>query len=187
VVGSRNTLAEIEAECCFATDTPDFWRRAEHRYPSHGGRFTGEPGYFRHTLGAAKALLGKVGLRTSEIDYAVFHQPNGKFPLRAAKLLGFRPEQVMPGLLSPKIGNAYSASALLGLCAILDVAQPGQRILLCSYGSGAGSDAFLLRVADPIEAARHRAPLVRDILRKRLVYLDYITYAKFAGMIVKEG
>jgi hydroxymethylglutaryl-CoA synthase len=187
IIGSKNCLANMVADASFTTDTPDFWRRAEHRYPSHGGRFTAEPAYFKHTVGASKAVMVKAGVGVADIDYAVFHQPNGKFPRRAAKLLGFKPEQVEPGMLSPKIGNAYSASSLLGLCATLDIAKPGQKIMVCSYGSGAGSDAFLFEVTAAIEAARTRAPSVRDIMNERLVYLDYSTYAKFTRMIVKEG
>jgi hydroxymethylglutaryl-CoA synthase len=115
----------------------------------------------------------------------VFHQPNGKFPARAAKMLGFKPEQIAPGLLSPRIGNAYSGSSLIGFCATLDIAKAGQRILLCSYGSGSGSDAFLFRVTDQIDAVRGRAPLVKDILTRRIQHIDYMTYAKYTGMIVK--
>jgi hydroxymethylglutaryl-CoA synthase len=185
LIGRKAGVAELLADCSFTTDTPDFWRRAEHRYPSHGGRFTGEPAYFRHTLGAGQMLLERAGLRAADIDYAVFHQPNGKFPARAAKMLGFRPEQIAPGLLSPRIGNAYSGSSLIGLCATLDIAKPGQRIMLCSYGSGAGSDAFLFKVTDAIDTVRGRAPLVKDIMTHRIQHIDYATYAKFTGMIVK--
>lgn len=65
--------------------------------------------------------------------------------------MGFDREQVETGLLVPKIGNTYSGSTLLGLAAILDVSKPGERILAVSYGSGAGSDAFIIEVTDKIE------------------------------------
>ena len=89
----------------FVTDTPDFWRRAEEAYPSHGDRFTGEPAYFHHTLSAAQALMEMMGTQANDYTYAVFHQPNVKFPSRAAQMLGFKPEQYRTGLLSGEIGN----------------------------------------------------------------------------------
>ena len=183
VMGGEDLVAELEGECPFMTDTPDFWRRAHRRYPRHGGRFTGDPAYFRHIVGAGKALMEKLDLAPQDITYAVFHQPNGKFPRRAAALLGFSEEQIAPGLLSPQLGNAYSASSPLGLCATLDLAKPGETILLVSYGSGAGSDAFLFRATERIEQVRNAAPAVRDLLQKNRQYLDYATYAKFRGKI----
>ena len=80
-------------------------------------------------------------------QFPIFHQPNTKFPQRAAQLLGFTEEQIKPGLLSPVIGNTYAGAALIGLTATLDVAKPGDRILMVSFGSGAGSDAFLLTIS----------------------------------------
>ena len=186
IMGSEAIVAELQAECPFTTDTPDFWRRARERYPRHGGRFTGEPAYFRHITGAGKALMERISLTADDITYAVFHQPNGKFPRRAGQLLGFSEEQIAPGLLSPKIGNAYSASSPLGLIATLDIAKPGDRILMVSYGSGAGSDAFLFKVTGRIDEVRAVAPLVRDLLERDKQYVDYATYAKFCGKIRKD-
>ncbi|MHC1635236.1 MAG: hydroxymethylglutaryl-CoA synthase [Candidatus Methanospirareceae archaeon] len=177
VIGSDRIVVEIEEYESFTTDTPDFWRRDLQKYPSHGGRFTGEPAYFRHTISAARRLMEKMNLTPKDFDFVVFHQPNGKFPLRAARKLGFSEAQVKPGLIVTHFGNTYSASSLIGLAAILDVAKEGQRILLCSFGSGAGSDAFSLRVTSLIEDIRDKAPKVRDFLRRKK-YLDYAAYAK---------
>ena len=93
------------------TDTPDFWRREHMHYPRHAGRFTGEPAYFKHVLGAARGLMEKAGATPKDFTYAVFHQPNGKFPLRAGKALGFTREQIETGRLVPKLGNTYSGSS----------------------------------------------------------------------------
>jgi hydroxymethylglutaryl-CoA synthase len=110
--------------------------------PSHGDRFTGEPAYFKHVMGAAEMLMEALGTTSADYHWAVFHQPNAKFP-SAWRQIGLQAkEQIAPGLLSPRIGNTYSGSTMIGLTAILDVAEPGDRILMVSYGSGAGSDAF---------------------------------------------
>ena len=182
LIGSRDLAAEIEGTYSFTTDTPDFWRREGMPYPEHGGRFTGEPAYFKHVTSAARGLMNKIGTKPEDYDYAVFHQPNGKFPVRVSRILGFSKKQIEPGLIVPMIGNTYSASCLIGLAATLDVARPGERIFVTSFGSGAGSDAFSIKVTERIDQIRSRAPSVRDYIGKA-EYLDYAMYAKHKGKL----
>ena len=179
----KEAIAYFEGSASYVTDTPDFWRRECEKYPQHTARFTGEPAYFKHIVNAVKLLMEELGLKPSDFKYAVFHQPNIKFPLKVAKMLGFRKEQVLPGLLTGVIGNTYAAASLIGLAAILDVAKPGDRILLASFGSGAGSDAFSIVVQDAIEEKRGRAPLVKDYVERK-VYLNYAQYAYHRGKIM---
>ncbi|MGZ7134816.1 MAG: hydroxymethylglutaryl-CoA synthase [Methanobacterium sp.] len=182
IIGNENTIADIEGTYSFTTDTPDFYRREGKPYPRHGGRFTGEPAYFKHVLAAAKGMFEKMETDASDYDHVVFHQPNGKFYLKAAKQLGFSKEQSKTGLLTPIIGNTYSGATPLGLAAILDIAQPEDRILAVSYGSGAGSDAFSITVKDKIEERRENAPTVTEMVSKKN-YVNYAIYAKFKGKI----
>jgi len=175
-----NSVAIFEATYSFVTDTPDFWRRAHETYPSHGDRFTGEPAYFRHVVAAGEALLEELNAKPADFDYAVFHQPNVKFPERAAKTLGFTPEQIKTGLLAGQVGNVYAGSCLLGLSAVLDEAKPGDRIMLVSYGSGAGSDSMALHVTDRITERQSRAPKTRDYIARR-TEIDYATYSRYRG------
>lgn len=180
---AEQSVARIEATVSYVTDTPDFFRRADRPYPVHGNRFTGEPAYFHQIQTAAKKLLGDLGRAPSDYTYAVFHQPNAKFPQAVAKRVGFTDSQIMPGLLSPQIGNTYSAAALMGLCAVLDVAKPGDTIFVTSYGSGAGSDAYSLVVTDAILERQARAPLTAAYLARKQ-FIDYAVYAKWRGELV---
>lgn len=187
LIGSTDLIAEIHHTTSYTTDTPDFWRREGQRYPSHGGRFTGVPAYFKHVLSCGKNLFEKAGTEPKDYKYAVLHQPNGKFPVRAAKQLGFSKEQVQTGLLCPHIGNTYSGAVPLGLSAILDEAQPGDRIFVVAYGSGAGADGFDITVTQDIgKLDRSRDHSTKEMMDS-MKMLTYAKYAKFRQKIAMRG
>lgn len=175
------TTAHLLDFASFSSDTPDFWRRDGVPFPSHGGRFTGEPAYFTHVVGAAKLLLTKTKMQPSDFSYCIFHMPNGKFPREAGKRLGFTPEQLAPSLVVDKIGNPYSASSLLGLSSVLDIAKPKEKIFMVSYGSGAGSDAFIFETSKNIVKKRNKTFVSEFIERKK--YISYIEYLKYGRKI----
>jgi hydroxymethylglutaryl-CoA synthase len=175
---AENALAIVEASFSYVTDTPDFFRRPHQHYPKHGSRFTGDPAYFKHVLASAGQLMESLGTQPEDYAAAVFHQPNPKFPERAARTLGFTPEQTRAGLLCPMVGNAYAGSSMLGLTSILDQAEAGDRVLMVSFGSGAGSDAFSLRVTDRLAECRARAPYTRAYVERR-TEIDYGTYVRY--------
>lgn len=170
-------VAVIQRSLSYVSDTTDFWRRPTTHYPSHAERFSGDPGYFGHIVPAAQAMMEAMETGAEDYDYVIFHQPNPKFPTRAMTDLGFTSAQWKAGLLVNEIGNTYAGSALIGLAAALDEAQPGERILVVSYGSGAGADAFDLRITEQIKAAQRRAPTTRDYIRQR-VTIDYAQYVR---------
>jgi hydroxymethylglutaryl-CoA synthase len=97
-------------------------------------------------------------------------------------MLGFKEDQIRAGLLSDRVGNVYSGSCMLGLTAILDIAQPGDRILMTSYGSGAGSDSFDLLVTERLLEVRDRAPKTADYIARRTA-IDYATYARYRNLL----
>jgi hydroxymethylglutaryl-CoA synthase len=184
IFGSRDLLVEVLDTYSYTSDTPDFWRREGEFYPRHGGRFTGEPAYFKHVLAASRAILDRTGYKPSDFRYAVFHMPNGKFPLSAGRQLGFTREQLEVGWVVPQMGNTYSGSSPTGLAAILDVADPGDLILITSFGSGAGSDSFVLRATDLLPERVARAPTVQSMLEGPRHYLTYGEYAKYREKII---
>jgi hydroxymethylglutaryl-CoA synthase len=183
IVGPEHgSVACFEGSLSYITDTPDFWRRNRAEYPSHGMRFTGEPAYFHHIVTAGEMLLEAMGRTSADYKYVVLHQPNVKFPMRAAKQLGFKPEQWEAGLLVGRIGNTYSGASIVGLTAVLDIAEPGDRIMVVSFGSGAGSDAMSLEVTEHIHDRRLLAPTTEDYIARRTV-IDYATYLRYRGKL----
>jgi len=178
---SDEATVSIEADVSYVSDTPDFFRRDGQTYPEHGRRFTGEPAYFHHTLEAARHLLSETKLSVEDFAFAVFHHPTPAFPREAGKKLGFTLDQIAPALeVGGAIGNTYAGNWPLGLAATLDVAEPGDRILAVSYGSGAGADAFCFRVTKHITEKRKQAMTVREILQRRRVITDFGQYQQLA-------
>jgi hydroxymethylglutaryl-CoA synthase len=183
VIGRERVICRVLRTLSYTTDTPDFWRREGQKYPSHSGRFTGEPAYFRHVTECAHQVMEASGTSAKDYRHVVFHQPNGKFPQRVGKQLGFSEAQMRHGLVTPFIGNTYSGAALIGLANVLDHGEPGDRILMVGYGSGAGSDGFDLEVTD--EIVRYDRSFGKPVQW----YLDqgqeltYAVYAKFRGKI----
>jgi hydroxymethylglutaryl-CoA synthase len=182
---AEEALAVVEGSLSYVTDTPDFWRRPYEHYPEHGSRFTGEPAYFKHVLSAASEIMEALGTLPSDYTYAVFHQPNAKFPIKAGKDLGFTQDQIKTGLLVNEIGNTYAGAAIIGLTSVLDEAKPGDRILVVSFGSGAGSDAFSLCVTDAITTRRNGVVTTRQYIARR-IEIDYATYARHRKKLLME-
>lgn len=179
---AEESLALFEASYSHVTDTPDFWRRQYAHYPSHGQRFTGEPAYFEHVVSAGKMLLAELGRTAKDYEYVVLHQPNAKFPQRAAKMMGFEQAQWETGLICPVVGNTYSGAAILGLTAILDIAKPGDRVFCVSFGSGAGADAFSINVTERIAGKAQLAPTTQAYINRR-TEIDYATYVRYRGKL----
>ena len=181
LIGSERIAARLLADTSYSSDTPDFWRRDGMRYPSHAGRFTGEPAYYSHVMGAASRLLEMTKTKPADYEYCIFHSPNGKFPREVARRLGFTSAQLAPSLLVDHIGNAYSATTMLGLAAVLDIAKPDQKIFMVSYGSGAGSDAFVWETtAELIRLQNIKVKAKQRVMDQvgRKIYVDYVQFLK---------
>jgi hydroxymethylglutaryl-CoA synthase len=180
VLGKQDVIAEVEGWYSCTSDTPDFWRRDGEPHPMHGGRFTGDPAYFKHIRKSAKKLMERLNLQIRDINYFVAHQPNVQFPVRIAKELGFREEQYVPMLQVAKFGNTYSGASPVGLAAVLDIAKPNERVLIASYGSGAGSDAYSLITTNQLmEKRKNQKMTVRSQAENPfLEYVDYTDYRR---------
>jgi hydroxymethylglutaryl-CoA synthase len=185
IIGAgKNILAEIEDTYSYNTDTNDYFRLDGDRYIRYGGGALdlGKMGYERHTKAATEGLMTRLGYGPQDFDFVVFHQPNGSRPYAMGSALGFKKEQIQTGNLAEILGDCGAASSLIGLAAVLDEAEPGARILLVSYGFGAGSDAFSFTVTDEVKSRRRKT--VRDKIKQKKT-ISYATSVLFERKYVR--
>jgi len=182
VVGRERVAVQIDHVAAASSDATDFWRRDGAAFPSVVGKFSAEVGYVEHTTRVVERLLEDAGAAPEDFAYVCLHQPYKSLPLSVGRKLGFKRKQLQAGLVAGRIGNTYSSACLLGLCAVLDVAVSGDRILLVSFGSGAGSDGFVLTVTDEIEGLRARGVAVgKDAVADQVndAHADWLTYGQY--------
>lgn len=180
VIGGDGVVAEIEHMHAYATETADFFRLDGDRYISRGVYSEEEfVGYNRHITAAVEGFMKKFDAKPGDFDYAVIHQKNGVEHTTLGRQLGFTEEQLRPALVADKIGDTGSANTLIALAKVLDTAKTNQRILLASYGHGAGSDVLSLKVTAAINGARKRRNLYPNVekqigTRTPIKYQDYL-------------
>ncbi|MFC2008102.1 hydroxymethylglutaryl-CoA synthase [Chloroflexota bacterium] len=179
VIGKEKVIAEIEGMHSHTTQIPEFFRLDGERYIKHAASEDGEYlwGYRRYTKEAVEGYMKRFGCKPSDFTYVAISQPDGRLPLETSKEIGFDEQQIKPGLIATEIGDCGSASSLLSLEAILDQAKSDERILLISYGFGAGCDVLGLRTTNLLEASRQRKtyPSVKELINNK----EYITYTQY--------
>jgi hydroxymethylglutaryl-CoA synthase len=174
VLGNENLLAEIEGYACLATEhLSSTFRNAGEPYITELG-LTGHTQESVHSVltDAITQLLTKVDREPGDYDYVVCSEL-GRAP-RALLRMGFTWQQMEPCLLADRVGHTGACAPLLALVAALDFAEPGDKILVASYGYGSGSD--VLSFAVTVER-KHWAPKLAPELDDK-EHVDYLAYLK---------
>ncbi len=180
VLGSDGLLAELEGHASYASEHAGerFRPRDEDRIHDLNVKKFSESSFVTNTTRAASALLKKLGRQPEDYAHVVLQQPDARAPGSAASKLGFTDAQLAAGLVSAYLGDLGAVSTPMGLAAALDVAKVGDRILVVSYGSGAGSDALSFKVV-----ADHPSAQTVQAEAAHKEYIDYIQYLKLKGAI----
>lgn len=178
VIGRGEGIATIESTSSYTTDTPDGFRLDGERYIRTGGAAMTNTGVGMqdNATGVWKSLNSKQLHSPNTFKYLVIQQQDAKIPFQVGQRLGFSKEQTAPAIIADYLGDCGSASPLVALAKILDQASRNERIAVISYGSGAGSDALLLRVTTKIEQVSRKRTV--DSLMARKTMVDYATYIK---------
>jgi len=184
VLSGDGVIAEHEDSFFYTTGFADRWKTVNSMYPVFGDAgFVRRYGYVEHVVKAAKGLMAKLGLEQENFNHVVLQQQDRRMISEAARRLGFTPEQLKAGSTIESFGDTGSASVLIGLSAVLDQAEPGQRILLVSYGSGS-SDALSFKVREEINSKRGNSTPVGSFTENKK-YIDYFTHLRQNRIITR--
>jgi 3-hydroxy-3-methylglutaryl CoA synthase len=181
IVGSEKVIVEIEDSYTVSHEILDVWRTSGDVYVrSAEDRFMADEGYLKVLPMAVGGLLNKCNLSPRDFAKAVFYAPDARRHREMTARLGFDAKTQIPDPLFNTVGNTGASFALLMLVSALEEAKPGDRILLASYGDGA--DAFVLRVTEEFKNLGERRG-VKGYLKSKKIIPDYLTYAKWKGLI----
>jgi hydroxymethylglutaryl-CoA synthase len=181
-IGKDHPIAEIEECYSIYSDFTDVWRTAKDEFPlAAEGRFIDVVGYGPIMKETISGLLKKCGATPRDFSRVVFYASGIREHSEMAKKLGFEKGQVQDPLFA-SLGNTGAAAALLMLVAVLEEAEPGERILFATYGDGC--DAFALRTRETGRARAKRG--VKSKLATKAM-IDYGKYLNWKNLIPVEA
>jgi 3-hydroxy-3-methylglutaryl CoA synthase len=153
VMGHENVAARLVGEGSLAAGFIDHFRDEGSDFEYHWEeRWVRDEGYAKLVPPAVEAALAQAGVGIDGIAYFAMPSPLRNLAAGTAKQLGLAGTVV--DSLDEGCGHSGSAHAPLMLARALEMANPGERILVVSFGQGV--DALVFEVTDAIGQARPR-------------------------------
>ena len=127
-------------------------------------RWIRDEGHTKILGGALKEALTKLGVTGADIDHVIIPIAVRGVPESLAKSCGIKPESVRDSL-SAVVGDSGAAHPLLMLAAALEVAKPGDKILLAGFGQGA--DVLLFQATEAVSRPPEQLGVAGHLARAR--------------------
>ncbi|MBU2516854.1 MAG: OB-fold domain-containing protein, partial [Proteobacteria bacterium] len=157
----------------------DVWRTQEDTYvQSWEGRFVTGEGYLRVTAQAVKGLMSQMGLKPEDIAKAIIPAPDPRSGMGILKKTGLSQAGEAVDSQLEQVGFCGAAHPLVMLAAVLEQAQPGEKILVAAYGDGAQALLFEVK-AQPVLPA---VSLAQQLENRRAIN-SYARFLSFNGLV----
>jgi hydroxymethylglutaryl-CoA synthase len=179
VIGEDHVIATLDGHLSSSHEIMDTWRSADDDIMrSWEDRFRLEKGFIEILRESAAKALEKFGKTTKDYTKVIFTAPDARAHREAVRVLGLEASQVQDGLFN-RLGHTGTGFPLMLLIAALEEAQPGDRLLLASYGDGC--DIFSLEVTPAHAQLPTRRGMKGHLDTKRLLP-NYEQYLKWRGL-----
>jgi hydroxymethylglutaryl-CoA synthase len=180
LVGAEPGLARYLGSASRATSLVDHFRAIDHPF-DYGweDRWVRDEGYLKIVPELIDLVLTSSNTRPSEVTHFCLPVPSAgiaRTVARASKI----PETAIRETLSDGCGEAGAAHPLLMLVDALEEAQPGDRILVVSFGQG--GDALLFEATEALALYPRRRHGVTKWRQRRLP-CSYARYAVLSGLL----
>lgn len=182
-VGSRDVLAEFVACHSDAVDFVDHYRGGQGTF-DYGWeeRWIRDEGLMKIVPSAVDAVLAKVGVAAADIRHFVLPMDQDRVPALVAKAVGIDAKAVAD-TLAHGVGITGAAHAILLLAHRLELARPGEWILVVGFGQGC--DALLFRASERIERWRPLQGVSGSLARGRKEE-NYNKFQSFNDLLHKD-
>jgi 3-hydroxy-3-methylglutaryl CoA synthase/uncharacterized OB-fold protein len=183
LVRRDGAIATLEASSAIASEMQDVWRSdGDDFVHSWEDRFVVEQGYVPAMIDAVRHLLAKTGLPVDRFSRAVLYAHDARSQATVRRELGIEAGRMQDAFFG-RVGNCGVAFAPLLLCAALESAEAGERILLAAYGDGA--EAFSIAVTAAIADLPPRRGVAGHLGRRRALR-SYDSFLRSRGLDKKE-
>ncbi|MEM3463865.1 MAG: 3-oxoacyl-[acyl-carrier-protein] synthase III C-terminal domain-containing protein, partial [Candidatus Bathyarchaeia archaeon] len=137
LIGKDGQIADLKFSTHVYDEIYDFWRRDVDLFVnSWEDRYVYSCGYLRVVKETVSKLMNDAGLSAKELTKAALPIPDLRRGLELARSLGLDPKVQLQDPLMDTIGNTGTAQPLMLLAAALEQSNPGDKLLMASYGSG---------------------------------------------------
>lgn len=166
LLGTKNVIASVIGHHSVSEETMDNWRaEGDNIIRSWEDRFVYDTGYLSLLPEAVSGLMQKMKITPKDITKAALYGPNARRHQEMVGKLGFTKEQTVDPLFG-KMNNTGAAYPVMLLISALETAQPGDKILLGSYGDGA--DAYVFEVTEDIKRMKPKNGIKVNLETKRI-------------------
>jgi len=173
MVGDGDVIAEFKGSFSTAYDFVDHLRGAFTKYDRMWEeRWIRDIGYGQFIPEAINGLCDKVGLSAGDFDKVLYPCPYGRARKKMNTKMELDQEKVADDMLET-VGDTGSAQPLLMLASALEQAEPGEKILVLSFGSGC--DALYFEVTDAVRKRKGGGGVAKWLARRA----DLDNYQKY--------
>jgi 3-hydroxy-3-methylglutaryl CoA synthase len=179
--GKENLIATYEGGFSLSNEMMDVWRNPEDRYvKTWENRFIITEGYARLLEQAVSGLMKQCNLKKEDVRKIILPSPDSRSYRQVAQKLGFDLKTQVQDPLMQNVGFCGTAQPLLLLSSALEEANPGDLILVASYGDGA--DAMLFKATDKV-AVRGQVSSIKKMLDDKIMITSYSRFLSYKGIL----